>query len=165
MSKELDDWLRKSEGDLRLAKLAYDGKEYWGAISHLQEADEKIGKATLIQLGLLTSDQGMKNIMETFFGAKHTEPKDLGHDWGAQMVKDLEPFLDSLEKMVRPMGKSDSLRQAADWWKTSLPDYRERLEKAKQLKSNPLPSLTEFDGVIKDCNKILELSREVPSKI
>jgi hypothetical protein len=105
--------------------------------------------------------------MTLVFGVENTRPKDLGHDWHANFIADFEPFLKSFEKFTNSLerGKSEQSKASAKWWKESMPDYKERVKKAKAVRSNPLPSAEELKGVITDCNKALDFIVAAPTTI
>jgi hypothetical protein len=167
MPETSESWLSKAQGNLRRAKTAYADEEYWDVVSHLQQADEKIGKAVLLATGLLPDSQHMREIMTSVFGVEKTTPEKLGHNWHINLIGDFAPFLDSFEGITGSLegGKSESMKAAAKWWKDSIPDYKERVKKASAVKANPLPSMEELDATIKDCNKALDLAAALPATL
>jgi hypothetical protein len=152
---------------LRRARAAYNDEDYWDAVSHLQQADEKIAKALLLGLGFLPDSEDLRSAMKRVFGVKKTKPEDLGHDWHANFIGDLDPFLRSFEEVTKSLekGKSEQSKAAVKWWKNSIPDYKERVKKAKAVKPNPIPSAEELNGIIADCNKALDLIIAAPDTV
>ena len=165
MSGNPGEWLVKAKGDLRQADSAYTDHEYWDAISHLQEANEKIAKALLIKLGFLPTSEGLRNTIEAVFGAKRTRPKDLGHNWAVRLIEDFGPYMDSLQKITNSLPKSESFSQARNWWSDTLPSFRTNVKSAKKLKAKPSPSLEELDNALADCDKFLEMSKTIPAHL
>lgn len=167
MPEKPESWLAKAEGNLRRAKDAYDDEEFWDAVSQLQQAEEKIAKALLLVMGIIPDSDKLREAFVSVLGIQNTGPEHLGHNWHANLMVELTPFLDSFEKVTKSLekGKSDSSRTAAGWWAKTIPDYRDSLEKAKKVRSIPLPDLKEMDAVIKDCNLALETAANLSSTL
>lgn len=159
-------WILDAEKKLKRAQSQFKAKDYGDAISDLQGSEERIAKAIMLRLGMLPTDPKVASRVDMAFpGLKYRVPKDLSHNWHERMFEDFAPFLNTMEPVGKLFQNKPGGEKTAEFWRKAIPDYRQRLEKAKAVKAIPKPTLQELDGVLNDCNRILDGLEDTLSKL
>jgi hypothetical protein len=133
-------WIEDAKKKLRRALSQFAAKDYGDAISDLQGSEERIAKAIMLRIGILPTDREVESKVEAAFpGMKYRTPKDLSHNWHERMLEDLTPFLDTMGPVGQLFRNKPGGRDTAEFWKKAIPDYRERLKKARAVKAKSRP--------------------------
>lgn len=149
-------WLLDAEKKLSRARVQFAAKDYGDAISDLQGSEERIAKAIMIAIGMIAQSEEMSAKTDVAFpGVKHKQPEQLSHNWHERLFEDLGGYLDTMEYAGGKFKGKKGGETTAAFWESSVPDWRERLKKARAVKAKPKPTLEELDGILKDCNRLL----------
>jgi hypothetical protein len=159
-------WVQNAESKLRRAHTEFAAREFGDAVSDLQGSEERLAKALLIRINILPSDPKLARVVKHAFpGLKFTTPKDLGHYWHERVLADFVPILDKFEEIGEAFGNQAGGWRTTKFWRSAIPDYRERLEKARAIRAIPNPTQQELDDVVKDCNRALDALDDYLKKI
>jgi hypothetical protein len=151
------EWILDAKKKLKRAQSQFATKDYGDAISDLQGTEERIAKAIMLRIGMLPTDPKVESKVKIAFpGMKYRAPQALSHNWHERMLEDLSPFLDTMDPVGKLFKKRHGGEDTAEFWKKAIPDYRQHLAKARAVKAKPRPTLQELDGVLSDCNRILD---------
>lgn len=164
MPDNYNEWFKTAEDDLNVAQILFQNKKYPHAIFNLQQACEKISKGLLMRIGFLPAYEEPREIKEVrkVVGVPPSTPREYGHAWHRKMLDVLETFICSFDNIAKSMEgirlSEQNVMQNISQFRKSVPDFKERIMRARKVKTNPNPSLQEIDGVIKYCNELLDSS-------
>jgi len=157
-------WLVSSRLKLEASGLFYGKKDYGNAISSLHGSEERTAKAILLRLSFLPDDPGFAGFLKKIIGVKYTTPKALNHDWHVQFLKDLNPYIDILERIGTSFGNKKPGWRTTQYWRTKGPEFRKKVEVARSIQSKPTPSKKELIDVLDGCNRLLdEIEESAPN--
>jgi hypothetical protein len=89
----------------------------------------------------------------------------LDHDWHVQFLEDLTPYLDTFEAIGTSFGIKRPGWRTTKYWRTNAPDFRNRVEAARTITSNPAPRTQELTAVLDACTVMLDQTNETYSKM
>jgi hypothetical protein len=161
-------WLEGATEDLDAANLLFQNKKYRQAILYLQQTCEKTAKGLLMKIGFLPDyeENEEQKAAREVVGIKSAKPIDYGHTWHKKFLDVLDETVGSTSPIVKLMIKFPNKELSSNiknFWNDS--EFRNRIEKARRVNINPVPSLKETEDVITACNSILDLSIETNKKV
>lgn len=106
--KIIADWFSKSANDLESAQVLYDNKLYANCLYHLQQSNEKLVKALLLSIGILTPRKAKTDwAIKSALGFLPKEPSSYRHRTLPSLLSDLEKSVPSIEKAVLLLKNSE----------------------------------------------------------
>lgn len=155
-----------AEKYLTWARAKFGSKDFGHAISDLQGAEERIAKALMMEIGMIAQSDEMSLKTDIAFpSVKHKQPEQLSHNWHERLFKDLPGYVDTLEWAGSQYEGKKGGESTAAFWQATVPDWREKLKKARAVKANPKPSLEHLDAILKDCDNLLSQLDETIGRI
>jgi len=153
MNKYAETWLNIASEDLASSKILYTNENYSQAIYLLQQCNEKLSKAILIQMGFIrTENESEKQrILRSILKVNLSE-QDFGHRWHKKLITLLEDILkvsmsfESISELV-PKKPNEPL-----FFTNNFPDFKQRIDAAKKVNTNPDPSFDELAKTIEFCH-------------
>jgi predicted GIY-YIG superfamily endonuclease len=175
MPEAFTEWFLEAEEDIDAAEALFHRKNYGLALFHTQQADEKISKGLLLRTGFLSVEEENELVKAAreASGLRALAPIKYGHEWHAKLVKVLEVFVGSFDNITselvsKRIPDNPTIFSEVERIRQYLPDFRERINKAKNVKGNPAPSVEELTAVIAVSHERLdsldEAEREMEKK-
>jgi hypothetical protein len=132
--KAVEDWLSRSAADLKSAKVLYDNKLWDDCVYHLQQSHEKLTKALLLSIGMMTPKQAMEDLrVQQMLGFLPKHPQAYGHRTTRPLISDLEKAAPFIEAYLTRMKNSGLGPTISDF----LEGVRTRRKGLKKLKKKP----------------------------
>jgi hypothetical protein len=154
--KTVEDWLARSAGDLKSAKLLYDGKQWEDCLLHLQQSDEKLAKGLLISMGMMTPKQSREDLrVQQMLGFLPKLPSAYGHRTARPLISDLEKAAPYVEAFLTPMTNSDLGPTISSF----LEDIKTSKKGLKKLKKKPfglIKTTEQLANEVKDAQSLLD---------
>lgn len=142
--KEHVAWIESGKSDLLDFKSNYDRKDYHRSLFFLQQASEKLAKATMISLSF-SSSSGLTHLGSTF-GIPVKTPKSYGHDWRRNFIIQLDrmtkgPFMKPFLESFRDQG---------------LKNPQTTTYNAKMVEDLKEPNSEVIEGIVVYCNDLID---------
>ncbi len=147
-----NEWFKKAQSDLQAAELLRKAKNYNNAVFHLQQADEKIAKGILYDLGLMSENKDIVVESTIFYRALFKDSKfqlptaiDYSHDWHVTLAN-------LLKRMVEVVKNSNYLPINSDNFKVLEElnkEYKEINEQELRKKIFEAKAISNMQGLVK----------------
>lgn len=162
--KIVGEWLSASAKDLEAARLLYDNKLFANCLYHLQQSNEKLTKALLLSIGILTPKRAAKDWRtKSVLGFLPKEPSSYRHRILPSLLSDMEKSVPFIEDFLRLLKKSEYGPQVAEVDKT----VRTSKKRVKKLKKKPfglVKTTEQLEEEIKGAQAILDEMEKVTTK-
>ncbi len=142
-SKEYLEWIHESESDLLDFETHYERKEYHRSLYFLQQACEKLAKATLLKIKLSSNSQ--IGLFLKKFGIPILTSKSYTHNWRKNLLVQLEDFTNNYSFIFN------------DVKVPFFGDIKTFFQKAKKMQDNRNPSKDEMYEIMMFCEKMFEI--------
>jgi hypothetical protein len=130
-NKAVEDWLSRSTSDLKSAKVLYDARLFDDCVYHLQQSNEKLLKALLLSIGIMTPKQSRGDLtVKKMLGFLPKEPRAYGHRTTRPLISDLEKSVPAIETYLTLMENSALGPRVADF----IEGFRASKKGLKELK-------------------------------
>jgi hypothetical protein len=131
--KAVDDWLSRSTSDLKAAKVLYDNKLFDDCVYHLQQSNEKLLKALLLSIGIMTPKQSRADLaVKKMLGFLPKQPRAYGHRTTRFLISDLEQSIPSIEPYLTLIENSELGPRVTDF----IESFRASKKGLKKLKQS-----------------------------
>ncbi|MCM8808148.1 MAG: HEPN domain-containing protein [Candidatus Omnitrophica bacterium] len=147
------EWLKYARIDLTDSQILFRAGRFKNALYLLEQSCEKLGKSLLLFMGWIsTKDENMelKKIRKSI-GLYPKKPKNYGHEWYFEFLKDIERVILSLESYISLLEKV----------KTDKIDLSDDIEKFKSILSNSKEVMNKF----KKINEMLSIDDSTINEI
>jgi hypothetical protein len=161
-------WIEGATEDLDVAELLFVNKKYRQAMFYLQQTCEKTAKGFLMIIGFLPDSDESEELKEAreFIGVKSAVPRDYGHKLIGTMLDALDSMVTSttpiFEMMLKLPDKEMVSKVQGSW---NVADFRSKINKAREIKFNPNPTIEDIDATLNACNRILGISIDTEGKV
>jgi hypothetical protein len=159
--KIVGEWLSASARDLEAARVLYDNKLFAGSLYHLQQSNEKLAKALLLSIGILTPKRTAKDWKtKSVLGFLPKVPSSYRHRTFPSLLADMEKSVPFIEEFLRLLKRTAYVPWVADADKT----VRTSKKGVKKLKKKPfglVKTTEELEKEVKNAQSILEAMEQV----
>lgn len=112
-------WLLMSGEDLKVADLIFNGKVYSQALYHLQQSNEKLVKALLLWIGILTPKRTKEDWkIKSTLGFLPKQPAEYGHKTFRPLLSDLQKFTPKIKELTNLLESGGFYEKIAEFEKT-----------------------------------------------
>jgi HEPN domain-containing protein len=130
-NKAVEAWLSLSTNDLKSAKALYEIKLFDNCVYHLQQSNEKLLKALLLSIGIMTPKQARADLtVQKMLGFLPKEPRAYRHRTTRPLISDLEKSMPAIESYLTLIEKSELGPRVADF----VEGFRASKKGLKELK-------------------------------
>ena len=130
-NKAVEDWLSRSASDLESAKVLYGARLFDDCVYHLQQSNEKLLKALLLSIGMMTPKQSRADLtVKKMLGFLPKQPQAYGHRTTRPLISDLEKSIPAIEPYLTLMENSALGPRVADF----IEGFRASKKGLKKLK-------------------------------
>ncbi len=168
----VDRWLSESETDLNCSRILFDHQIFSRALYHLQQSNEKLSKALLISVGILTPKRQSGDFaLKSQIGFSRKEPAAYSHRTLQSLVSDLNKAIPNIEDWLEVLDAAEFKKNIDEFHKT----IRNSKKGVQKLKKKPfalvetaaqLENETKMAAAILDnINKVTDEARTEASKI
>jgi hypothetical protein len=106
--KAVEDWLSRSANDLESAKVLYNNRLFDNCVYHLQQSNEKLVKALLLWIGILTPKKAREDLtVQALLGFLPKQPLAYGHRTTRFLISDLEKSAPSIMRLLTLIRNSE----------------------------------------------------------
>jgi hypothetical protein len=162
--KIVEEWFSASATDLKCAKVLYDNKLFASSLYHLQQSNEKLTKALLLSIGILTPKRAAKDWMtKSVLGFLPKEPSSYRHRVLPSLLSDLEKIAPSLTELMTLPSKSLYGSRVREFGKT-IRTSRKRVQKLKKNPPGLIETTEQLEREIKTAQAILARMEQTTDK-
>jgi hypothetical protein len=162
--KVIEDWLSKSANDLKSAKVLYDRKLFDTCVYHLQQSNEKLAKALLLSMGILTSKEARENwTVRKWLGFLPKQPQAYGHRTTRFLISDLEKSVPSIEAFLTLM-KNSALEPRITGFLEGVRSSKKDLKKLKKKVFGLIETTEQLEIEVRAAQAILDALDEATDK-
>jgi hypothetical protein len=148
-NKAIEDWLSISTDDLKAAKALYDIKLFGGCVGHLQQSNEKLLKALLLSIGIMTPKQARADLtVQKMLGFLPKQPRAYGHRTTRPLISDLEKSVPAIEDFLTLIEKSELGPRVAEF----AEGFRASKKRLKELKHKVFGLIESTEQLEKEVN-------------
>jgi hypothetical protein len=152
----IQEWLSASAVDLRSAKVLYDNNIFSTSLYHLQQSNEKLAKALLLNLGFLTVKTAQKDYaVQKVLGFIPKEPARYSHRTLPSLLSDLEkafPAVDGLMTLVQ----SAEFGPKTTVFRRMVGRSKKSIRKLKKKPISPVRTKKQLEVEVKAAQTILD---------
>jgi len=162
--KIVGEWFSASATDLKCAKILYDNKLFASCLYHLQQSNEKLTKALLQSIGIMTPKRAAKDWrVKSILGFLPKEPSSYRHRTLPSLLSDLEKIAPSLAELMTLPSKSLYGSKVAEFNKT-IRTSRKRIQKLKKNPPGLIETTEQLEREIKTAQTFLARMEQITSK-
>jgi len=162
--KAVEDWLSKSANDLKTAKVLYDNKIFDNCLYFLQQSNEKLLKALLLSMGILTPKRAKEDwIVKSVLGFLPKQPSVYGHRTTRFLLSDLEKSVPSIEGFLTLI-KNSELGPRITGFLEEVRTSKKSLQKLKKKTFGLIETTEQLEIEIRAAQTILDALDQATSK-
>ena len=154
-----------SKKDLNVADLVYDRRFFSQALYHLQQSNEKLVKALLLSIGILTPKKSKRDLeIKSLFGFYPKEPKSYGHRTMKPLIVDLQKFVPTIQELLTLLKDSTINGKMAELERL-IKRGKRGMKKLKKKPANLIKNGEQLEREIKAAKSILDKLEKMFCKI
>jgi len=155
-NKSIEDWLSRSTSDLKAAKVLYDTKLFDDCVYHLQQSNEKLLKALLLSIRIMTPKQAREDLtVQKMLGFLPKQPRAYGHRTTRFLISDLEQSIPSIDTYLTLIENSSLGPRITDFIE-SFRASKKGLKKLKKRIFGLIGSTEQLEIEVKAAQSILD---------
>lgn len=160
--KAVEDWLSRSANDLESAKVLYENRFFDNCVYHLQQSNEKLAKALLLSVGILTPKKAREDLtVQAFLGFLPKQPFAYGHRTTRFLISDLEKSVPSIEALLTRM-KNSELGPRITGFLQEVRTSEKGLKKLKKRTFGLIKTSEQLEIEVKTAQAILDALDQTP---
>lgn len=154
--KVVKNWLLMSGEDLKCAELIFKSKHYSQALYHLQQSNEKLVKALLLWIGILTPKRTKEDWkIKSALGFFPKQPASYGHRTTKPLLSDLQKTVPAIQELVTLLKKS-GLDEKIAAFQNTIKKSKKGIYKLKKRPSNLIEEKDQLEKEIEAAKAILD---------
>ena len=164
-SDAIQDWLSASAVDLQSARVLYDSNIFSTSLYHLQQSNEKLAKALLLNLGFLTVKTAKKDyVVKKVLGFLPKEPAMYKHRTMPSLLSDLEKAFPAVEGLIALVESGEFGPKVAEFRRT-IRRSKKGVRKLKKKPITPVRTAEQLEVEVKAAQTILDRLDSTLSKV
>ena len=161
----VQDWLYASEVDLQSARVLYDSNIFATSLYHLQQSNEKLAKALLLDLGFLTVKTAKRDyVVKKVLGFLPKEPAKYRHRTMPSLLSDLEKAFPAVEDLIALIESAEFGPKVAEF-RRMVGRSKKAIRKLKKKPISPVRTAEQLEVEVKAAQTILDRVDSTMNKV